>query len=68
MAAKLGRLIYRMLRYGMEFVDQNGVFGMEIGTQSKYGFNILLDFKPEATPMRPGGAEILCRRGPGGSL
>ena len=27
--------------------------GMEIGTQHKYGFNILLDFKPEDSPMRP---------------
>jgi hypothetical protein len=27
--------------------------GMEIGTQHKYGFNILLDFKPKESPMRP---------------
>ena len=27
--------------------------GMEIGTQHKYGFNILLDFQPEASIMRP---------------
>ena len=27
--------------------------GMEIGTQHKYGLNILLDFKPEESPMRP---------------
>ena len=32
--------------------------GMEIGTQHKYGFNILLDFKPEDSPMRPATAEI----------
>jgi hypothetical protein len=27
--------------------------GMEIGTQHKYGFNILIDFKPEDSPARP---------------
>src|SRR5262249_17993659 len=27
--------------------------GMEIGTQHKYAFNILLDFKPEEAPIRP---------------
>jgi hypothetical protein len=43
------------------------VSGMEIGTQSKYTFNILLDFKPEAAPMRPEAAEIPRRRGPGRS-
>jgi hypothetical protein len=36
--------------------------GMEIGTQHKYGFNILLDFKPGESPMRPETAEILGRR------
>jgi hypothetical protein len=35
--------------------------GMEIGTQHKYAFNILLDFKPEESPMRPEAAEILKR-------
>ncbi len=33
--------------------------GMEIGTQHKYAFNILLDFKPEETPLRPEAAEAL---------
>src|ERR1035441_659667 len=27
--------------------------GMEIGTQHKYAFNILLDFKPAESPLRP---------------
>jgi hypothetical protein len=36
--------------------------GMEIGTQHKYAFNILLDFKPEESPMRPEAEEILRRR------
>jgi len=35
--------------------------GMEIGTQHKYGFNILLDFKPGESPLRPEGAELLRR-------
>ena len=35
--------------------------GMEIGTQHKYAFNILLDFKPEESPMRPAAAELLKR-------
>ena len=28
--------------------------GMEIGTQHRYGLDILLDFKPEDSPMPPG--------------
>ena len=35
--------------------------GMEIGTQHKYGFNILLDFKPGEAPMRKETVEILQR-------
>jgi hypothetical protein len=33
--------------------------GMEIGTQHKYAFNILLDFKPEESPMRPDAAKLM---------
>jgi hypothetical protein len=36
--------------------------GMEIGTQNKYAVNILLDFKPNETPMRPEAAAILRQR------
>jgi hypothetical protein len=36
--------------------------GMEIGTQHKYAFNILLDFKAEESPMRPETAEMFRRR------
>src|ERR1700682_6241191 len=36
--------------------------GMEIGTQHKYGFNILLDFTPGASPMRAEAAEVMSRR------
>jgi len=36
--------------------------GMEIGTQHKYAFDILLDFKPEESAMRPEGAELYRKR------
>ena len=36
--------------------------GREIGTQHKYGLNILLDFKPEDSPMRPDTAEAFKKR------
>jgi len=36
--------------------------GMEIGTQHKYAFNILLDFKPGESPLRPEAAEIMRRK------
>ncbi len=36
--------------------------GMEIGTQHKYAFNILLDFKPAESPLRPEAAELMRRR------
>jgi hypothetical protein len=37
--------------------------GMEIGTQHKYSRNILLDFKPEESPVRPETLELM-RRNP----
>jgi hypothetical protein len=36
--------------------------GMEIGTQHKYGFNIMVDFKPEESPLKPETAELLRKR------
>jgi hypothetical protein len=33
--------------------------GMEIGTQHKYSFDILVDFKPEQSPMRPETKKLL---------
>jgi hypothetical protein len=36
--------------------------GMEIGTQHKYAFDILLDYKPEEAMIRPKAMEILRRR------
>jgi len=36
--------------------------GMEIGTQNKYAYNILLDFTPGESPLRPEAAEIMRQR------
>ena len=38
--------------------------GMELDTISKYAINILVDFKPEESPMRPEAAEIFRHRVP----
>jgi hypothetical protein len=37
--------------------------GMEIGTQHRYGLNILMDFPPNASPMRPETVALLKERG-----
>jgi hypothetical protein len=36
--------------------------GMEVGTAHKYGRNILVDFKPEESPLRPEATEIMRQR------
>ena len=36
--------------------------GMEIGTQHKYGFNILIDFKSGESPLRPAAASLMRQR------
>jgi hypothetical protein len=51
--------------YGANVGDTN-VPGMEIDTISKYAINILLDFKPEDSPMRPEAEQILRGRSPNG--
>src|SRR5215467_3443120 len=43
-------------------IDAIEVPGMEIGTISKYGINILQDFKQDEAPIRPAAADILQRR------
>ncbi len=50
--------------YGAD-VGETSVPGMEPDTVSKYAINILLDFKPEESPMRPQAAEILRAHVPG---
>src|SRR5260370_28181092 len=42
--------------------DATDVPGMELDTVSKYAVNILLDFKPDESPMRPEALEVLRRR------
>jgi hypothetical protein len=56
-AAEMKRLFGPMIDEAIK-VD---VPGMEIGTQHKYGFNILLDFTPGEAPMRKETVEILQR-------
>jgi hypothetical protein len=56
--AEMKRLYGRLIEEAVK-VD---VPGMEIGTQHRYAFNILLDFKPEESPMRPEAAELFRRR------
>jgi hypothetical protein len=57
-AAEMKRLYGAMIEEAIK-VD---VPGMEIGTQHKYAFNILLDFKPNDSPIRPEAAEMMKRR------
>jgi hypothetical protein len=53
--------VKRLFGHRFDTAIQVGVPGMEIGTQHKYEFDILLDFKPEESPMRPEAAEFLRR-------
>ena len=46
-------------------VGDTSVPGMEPDTISKYAINILLDFKPEESPMRPEAVALLNRHPPG---
>jgi hypothetical protein len=51
--------------YGNARVDEalaTQALGMEIGAQSKYAFDILIDIDPEDSPLRPEAEEILNRR------
>jgi hypothetical protein len=50
--------------FGNRFEDSIKVnsLGMEIGTQHKYNFDILVDFKPGDSPLRPETAELMRRR------
>jgi hypothetical protein len=50
--------------YG-ESVGETNVPGMEADTISKYAINILLDFKPAESPMRPDAAKLLSAHVPG---
>jgi len=50
--------------YGKIIEDriQVDVPGMEIGTQHKYGLNILVDFKPGESPLRPEAEAVMKQR------
>jgi hypothetical protein len=45
--------VKRLFGNSLDDAIKVNAIGMEIGTQHKYAFNILLDFKPEESPMRP---------------
>src|SRR5215510_9011690 len=57
--AEMTRLYGRVIEEAIK-VD---VPGMEIGTQHKYAFNILADYKPNESPVRPAAAALMQRRG-----
>ena len=59
--AEMKRLYGKLIEDSLK-VD---VPGMEIGTQHRYAFNILLDFKPENSPMRPEAEKAMRARGSG---
>jgi hypothetical protein len=46
-------------------VNDNSLPGMEADTISKYALNILLDFKPADSPMRPAAAPLMKQHVPG---
>ena len=50
----------------IQAADATSVPGMELDTISKYAINILLDFKPEDSPMRPEAAALFAKRAQGG--
>src|SRR5581483_12189928 len=46
--------VRRLFGDRFEAAIKTGAPGMEIGTQHKYNFDILIDFKPGESPLRPG--------------
>ena len=54
--------VRRLFGPGIDDAIKVDVPGMEIGTQHKYGLNILVDFKPEDSPIRPETAKALEER------
>jgi hypothetical protein len=46
--------VRRLFGHRFDAAIETGAQGMEIGTQHKYNFDILVDFKPEESPLRPG--------------
>ena len=56
--------IAELKRYFGERIEVGNALGMEVETVHKYAINILLDFKPEDSPIRPQALAILRRRKP----
>ncbi len=54
--------VAEMKRLFGEGLDQTALPGMEPGTISKYALNVLVDFKPDDSPMRAETAAILSKR------
>src|SRR5262245_34773713 len=52
----------RILGPAYEAESRAALIGMELESVHKYGLNILLDFKPEESPMRPEGEAAMKRR------
>jgi hypothetical protein len=55
----------RMLGAAYEAESQSALLGMELEAVHKYALNILADFKPEDSPLRPEGEAIMKRRAAG---
>ncbi len=54
-----------MKRLFGDAVDNQQVPGMEADTVSKYAINLLVDFKPEESPLRPEAEKVMRERAPG---
>jgi len=52
----------RLYGAAIEESIKTDALGMEIGTQHKYAFNILLDFKPQDSPLRQEAAKLMRHR------
>jgi hypothetical protein len=55
----------RMLGAAYEAESQSALLGMELEAVHKYALNILADFKPEESPLRPEGEAAMKRRAAG---
>ena len=54
--------VKRLFGHALDDLIAASIPGMEVGTQHKYGFDVLLDFKPGESPLRPEAAELMRQR------
>src|SRR5277367_1546512 len=54
--------VKRLFGHSLDDAIKVSTPGMEIGTQHKYGFNVLIDFKPGESPLRPAAASLMRQR------